>query len=165
MIARRFRTIAAAACLLALAAFSMPRLGWAEQPDGPRFNIYTQGYEKADVDEGGSYSKTESGVSVGYKWFTLGYKRSSYSWSHSDSVNFSKKGEPWDEMNKLSLDASFDGYLNDTVSWFAGGTIISGFEDQVWDSFTFAPRGGLTFSPSYDLKLHLGAVGLISPVR
>ena len=127
--------------------------GWAEQPDAPRFNIYTQGYEKADVDEGGSYSKTESGVSVGYKWFTLGYKRSSYSWSHSDSVNFSKKGEPWDEMNKLSLDASFDGYLNDTVSWFAGGTIISGFEDQVWDSFTFAPRGGLTFSPSYDLKL------------
>ena len=143
----------------------MPAASWAWESDGPRFNIYTQGYEKADVDEGGSYSKTETGVSAGYKWFTLSYKRSDFSWSDSDSVNFSKKDSPWDQLNKLTLDASFNGVLNESVSWFAGGSIISGFEDQIWESFTFAPRGGLTFTPTYDLKFHVGAAGLISPVR
>lgn len=165
MIARQFRGFTVAACLMVLAAFGMPDTSWAWESDGPRFNIYTQGYEKADVDEGGSYSKTETGVSAGYKWFTLAYKRSDFSWSHSDSVNFSKKGSPWDQLNKLTLDASFNGALGESVNWFAGGSIISGFEDQIWDSFTFAPRGGLTFSPTYDLKFHVGAAGLISPVR
>ena len=165
MIARQFRGFTVAACLMVLAAFGMPDTSCAWESDGPRFNIYTQGYEKADVDEGGSYSKTETGVSAGYKWFTLAYKRSDFSWSHSDSVNFSKKGSPWDQLNKLTLDASFNGALGESVNWFAGGSIISGFEDQIWDSFTFAPRGGLTFSPTYDLKFHVGAAGLISPVR
>lgn len=109
--------------------------------------------------------RRKPGVSAGYKWFTLAYKRSDFSWSHSDSVNFSKKGSPWDQLNKLTLDASFNGALGESVNWFAGGSIISGFEDQIWDSFTFAPRGGLTFSPTYDLKFHVGAAGLISPVR
>ena len=165
MIARQFRGFTAAACLMLLAAIGMPDASWAWESDGPRFNIYTQGYEKANVDEGGSYSKTETGVSAGYKWFTLSYKRSDFSWSDSDSVNFSKKDSPWDQLNKLTLDASFNGVLNESVSWFAGGSIISGFEDQIWESFTFAPRGGLTFTPTYDLKFHVGAAGLISPVR
>ncbi len=153
-----------AVCLAALTAFAMPETARAEQPDGPRFNVYTQGYEKADTDEGGAYSKTESGVSAGYKWFTLAYKQSEYSWSHANSVHFSK-GTPWHTLHKLSLDASFDGMFNDTLGWFASGTILSGFEDEMWDSFTFAPRGGLTFMPSYDWKFHVGAAGLISPVR
>ena len=79
MIARQFRGFTVAACLMVLAAFGMPDTSWAWESDGPRFNIYTQGYEKADVDEGGSYSKTETGVSAGYKWFTLAYKRSDFS--------------------------------------------------------------------------------------
>ena len=165
MITRQFKGFTVAACLMALAMFAMPGTSLAWESDGPRFSIYTQGYEKADVDEGGSYSKTETGVSAGYKWFTLAYKRSDYSWSHSDSVNFSRKGAPWDQLNKLTLDASFNGSLSESVSWFAGGSIVSGFEDQIWDSFTFAPRGGLTFSPNYDFKFHIGAAGLISPVR
>ena len=99
MIARQFRGFTVAACLMVLAAFGMPDTSWAWESDGPRFNIYTQGYEKADVDEGGSYSKTETGVSAGYKWFTLAYKRSDFSWSHSDSVNFSKKGSPWEQAD------------------------------------------------------------------
>ena len=140
MIARQFRGFTVAACLMVLAAFGMPDTSWAWESDGPRFNIYTQGYGKADVDEGGSYSKTETGVSAGYKWFTLAYKRSDFSWSHSDSVNFSKKGSPWDQLNKLTLDASFNGALGESVNWFAGGSIISGFEDQIWDSFMFASR-------------------------
>ena len=53
-----------------------------------------------------------------------GYKRSDFSWSHSDSVNFSKKGSPWDQLNKLTLDASFNGALGESVNWFAGGSII-----------------------------------------
>ena len=165
MIARQFRVFTAAACLMLLAAIGMPDASWAWESDGPRFNIYTQGYEKANVDEGGSYSKTETGVSAGYKWFTLSYKRSDFSWSDSDSVNFSKKDSPWDQLNKLTLDASFNGALSESVSWFAGGSLISGFEDQIDESFTFAPRGGLTFTPTYDLKFHVGAAGLISPVR
>ena len=116
MIARQFRGFTVAACLMVLAAFGMPDTSWAWESDGPRFNIYTQGYEKADVDEGGSYSKTETGVSAGYKWFTLAYKRSDFSWSHSDSVNFSKKGSPWDQLNKLTLDASFNGALGESVN-------------------------------------------------
>lgn len=54
MIARQFRGFTVAACLMVLAAFGMPDTSWAWESDGPRFNIYTQGYEKADVDEGGS---------------------------------------------------------------------------------------------------------------
>ena len=56
MIARQFRGFTVAACLMVLAAFGMPDTSWAWESDGPRFNIYTQGYEKADVDEGGSYT-------------------------------------------------------------------------------------------------------------
>ena len=141
MIARQFRGFTAAACLMLLAALGMPAASWAWESDGPRFNIYTQGYEKADVDEGGSYSKTETGVSAGYKWFTLSYKRSDFSWSDSDSVNFSKKDSPWDQLNKLTLDASFNGVLNESVSWFAGGSIISGFEDQIFSVHPLQRQG------------------------
>ena len=57
MIARQFRGFTVAACLMVLAAFGMPDTSWAWESDGPRFNIYTQGYEKADVDEGGRSSR------------------------------------------------------------------------------------------------------------
>ena len=132
--------------------------------DGPRFNVYTQGYGRADTDDGGSYSKVESGVTVGYKWLTFSYTRTKYDWSDSKSVKFSD-GEPWDELNRLALDASFDGYVNEWISWFASGTLISAFEDQIWDSFSFVPRGGLKFTPAYDWSVRVGAAGFISPVR
>ena len=67
MIARQFRGFTVAACLMVLAAFGMPDTSWAWESDGPRFNIYTQGYEKADVDAGGSYSKTDTS---GSRWPT-----------------------------------------------------------------------------------------------
>ena len=91
--------------------------------------------------------------------FTLAYKRSDFSWSHSDSVNFSKKGLTVGPAEQADAGRFVHGALGESVNWFAGGSIISGFEDRIWDSFTFAPRGGLTFSPTYDLKFHVGAAG------
>lgn len=164
MIARIFRTTAWA-CLLALAVLASPRAGMAWDSDGPRFNVHAQGYGRADADAGGSYSKVESGFSAGYKWLTFSYTRTKYDWSDSKSVGFSKGHEPWDELNRLSLDASFDGYINDSVGWFAGGALISAFEDQMWDSFSFAPHVGLKFTPAYDWAVRVGAAALISPVR
>lgn len=161
--AKRFRMMAAV-CLFALAVLAWPRTGLAWEDEGPRFNVYTQGYGRADTDDGGSYSKVESGVTAGYKWLTFSYTRTKYDWSDSKSVNFSD-GEPWDELNRLALDASFDGYVNEWISWFAAGTLISAFEDQIWDSFSFVPRGGLKFTPAYDWSVRLGAAGFISPVR
>ena len=154
-----------AVCLLALVVLGVPRLGAATETEGPRFKAFTSGYEQADVDEGGAYSKSQFGVSAGYQWFTLGYTRTNYSWSHTKDVNFSRGSEPWNELHKLSLDAAFDGYLTDGLTWFAGGSVIAGFEKDMWGSFTFAPRGGLRFSPTADLGFSVGAVGLISPVR
>ena len=162
MIAKRIALWAIAVCLTA-AGFAAPD-AWAEKTDGPRFNVFTQGYEKADTDEGGSYSKTQTGVSAGYQWFTLSYTRSEYSWSHADAVHFSN-GKPWSALHKLSFDAAFDGRFSDTLGWFAAGSVVSGFEDEMWDSFSLAPRGGLTFSPSSEWKFHAGAAGLIAPVR
>lgn len=161
----RLHRMIGAACLLALTVLAMPGAGMAWDSDGPRFNVYTQGYGRADADDGGSYSKVESGLSAGYKWLTFSYTRTKYDWSDSKSIGFSKGDEPWDELNRLSLDASFDGYVNESVSWFAGGTVISAFEDQMWDSFSFVPRVGLKFTPTYDLAVRVGAAGLISPVR
>ena len=161
---KEFGKAALAVMLTALAVFVISGRAQAEQSAGPRFSLFTQAYESADTNEGGSYSKNETGVSAGYEWFTLSYTRSNYSWSHAKSVNFSD-GTPWNKFNKLSLDASFDGMINDTVGWFAGGSVISGFEDEMWGSFTLAPRGGLRFSPDPDWKINLGVMGLISPVR
>ena len=60
MIARQFRGFTVAACLMVLAAFGMPDTSWAWERTG-RASTYTRrAMKKADVDEGGSYSKTET---------------------------------------------------------------------------------------------------------
>lgn len=131
-----------------LAAFGMPDTSWAWESDGPRFNIYTQGYEKADG-RGRFVFKTKPAYppdTNGSRWptsvptlalepFRLG--------------EFQQKGltvgpaEQTDAGRFVHRRA-----LGESVNWFAGGSTISGFERSDLDSFTFAPRG-LTFSQAH----------------
>ncbi len=151
--------------LLTFLTFVLPQAARAYGNDGPSFGFNTQTYSSADVDNGGKFSRTDMNFRVGYKWLTLAYTRSDYDWSDTGDAHISKGRNPWDTLHKISLDAHFDGYLSESVNWFAGMSVLSGFETQIWNSFSLAPRAGLSFRATPDLKLHLGAVGLVAPAH
>ena len=116
---------------------------------------------------GGEYSRTRTSVSAGYKWFTLSYLRSDYDWNQTNKVALGrdKGNKPWDHLHRLALDAKFDGWLTDNLGWFAGGTLVSGFETELSDSFSLIGRGGFSFALNPELNLRLGAIGALSPVH
>ena len=162
---KMLRNVRMALLALAFLAFAVPRAGLAYEGDGPRFGFNTQTYSKADVDSGGKYSRTDMNFRAGYKWLTFAYTRSDYDWSSTGDARISKGRNPWDTLHKLSLDAAFDGYLSESVDWFAGATLVSGFGSQVWNSFSLMPRAGLTFRATPEFKFHLGAVGIVAPAH
>lgn len=139
----------------------------AESGEGPRFHVYTQGSTKADVDDGGSYSRTRTAVSVGYKQFTLSYVRSDYNWSDTGSVALGRAGgrTPWEHLHRVALDGRFQGFLTDRIGWFAGATLVSGFEEELSDSFSAVGRGGLSFALHPEFNVRVGALGIASPVH
>lgn len=134
---------------------------------GPRFHFSGQTFSKADVDGGGTYSRTQTRASVGYQWLTLAYTRSDYDWSHTKKAFLGKSrgGTPWDRLQRVAVDASFRGEWTDSVGWFAGGTLVSGFEEQLSDSFSIVGRGGLSWMVNFDLTLRIGAIGSAAPVH
>ncbi len=151
--------------VLLLGVVVTPPAAYAYEADGPRFGFNTQAYSRADVDNGGSYSRTDMNFRAGYKWLTIAYTRSDYDWNNAGDARISRGHNPWDTLHKFSVDAAFDGYLSESVDWFAGMTLISGFESQIWDSFSLSPRAGLSFRATPDLKFHLGALGLVAPAH
>lgn len=131
-----------------------------------RLNVNTQVVGKGDVDGGGRYSRTDTNVTAGYKWFTFSYHRSDYDWSDTGRMAFSKRsGKPWDALQRLAFDAKADGQLSDSMGWFVGGTVVSAFEDEMKDSFSFLGRGGLSIVLTSEWSMKLGAIGLLSPVH
>ncbi len=160
-----FRKIQQAVLLIAFLIFALSQTVLAYTDEGPHFGFDAQTYSKADVDSGGKYSRTDMNFRAGYKWFTFAYTRSDYDWSSVSNTGISHGRNPWDTLHHLSLDAAFDGYLSESVDWFAGVTLLSGFESQVWDSFSLAPRAGLSFRATPDLKFNLGATGIIAPAH
>lgn len=140
----------------------------AQAEDAPvRFDIFTQGYGKAEVDNrGGEFSVVNTNIMAGYKWFTFNYSRSEYDWEHSSALPFGKKqGEPWKTLHNLAFDAKTGGQLTDTVGWFAGGTLTSGFESEIANSFSLGGRGGLTWEVNEDFRIRAGGIGLLSPAH
>ena len=155
-----------ALCTLAFfLSIVVPRSVCASETDGLRFGFNTQSYSRSDVDSGGKYSRTDMNFRAGYRWLTLAYTRSDYDWSSTGDARIGRGRNPWDTLHKLSLDAAFDGYLSENVDWFAGMTLVSGFESQIEKSFSLAPRAGLSFRATPDLKFHLGATGLLAPAH
>ncbi|MEG2140538.1 MAG: hypothetical protein RRY20_07105, partial [Bilophila sp.] len=123
-------------CFLTFIVMALLATSVQAQDEAPRFNISTQGVNSASVDNrGAEYSVFNTNVMAKYKWFTLNYSRSDYNWEHTSALPFSKhKGNPWDTLHLLALDAKTEGPLSDTFGWFAGGTLSSGFEDQIANS-------------------------------
>lgn len=135
--------------------------------EGLRFHFSGQTFGKADVDNGGAYSRTQTKASVGYQWLTLFYTRSDYDWSHTNKVSLgkSRSGTPWERLQRVAVDASFRGDWTDNLGWFAGGTVLSGFEEELSDSFSVVGRGGLSWMVNFDLTLRIGAIGSATPVH
>ena len=136
------------------------------QTDMPKFEISTRAYTKGDVDDrNGKYSVTKTNITASYRWFTLSYTHSDYDWKHPGRLPFGNGDDPWDTFHKLMLDAHTDDYITENLSWFGGATVVSGFEDEMTDSFSLIGRGGLRYAFTPELGVSLGAVGMLSPVH
>ena len=136
------------------------------QTEMPKFEVSTRAYTKGDVDDrNGKYSVTKTNITASWRWFTLSYTHSDYDWKHPNRLPFGNGDDPWDTFHKLMFDAKTDDAITENLSWFGGATLVSGFEDEMTDSFSLIGRGGLRYNFSSDLGVSAGAVGMLSPVH
>ena len=158
--------------------FVVPALAGAEDPwyadpeqtaggtAQPWFRLFAHGSSKADVGgRSGEYSTAGFTAMGGYRWFTLAYTRTEYQWSKTASLPFGKGSKPWNTLQKVSLDAATDGMFTERLGWFAGGTLLTGFENELRDSFSLVGRAGLSVELNANLRARIGALWMWAPAH
>lgn len=168
-------TIRSAAAILGLSlmfastASASEVLYQAYGPDTDPLNVTVNSrfIGNADMEhDRGSYSVSQYGAAIDYKWFSLTYNKADYHWSDVSSLAFGNgKDDPWDSLQTLSFGAKTDGRFNENLGWFVGGTVISGFEKDMEDSFSLFYRGGFTYRFNDEWSGSLGIMGLASELN
>ena len=138
----------------------------ARDDDGVRARAWGGTVLKADLDgHSGGYGVVNSGVSLGWRWFTLTYNNNHYSWNNVDRLPLGdKRSDPWDSLNNLDFDATFDGNFTGNLGWFAGANVYSGWEKDISDSFGAGGRLGISYKLGQNWRLRLGAFLLYHPI-
>lgn len=142
-------------------------LRYAYGADSDPLNITVNGRAVGDAEVGkGSFGITEYGAGIEYKWFSMSYSRADYNWSDVGGLPFGNgSDDPWDSLQTLTFGAKADGSFTDTLGWFAGGTVISGFEEDMDGSFSLFYRGGITYRFSDEWRASLGLMGIASQLN
>jgi hypothetical protein len=112
----------------------------------------------------GGYSFTRAGAALNWRWLTLSYTASHFSWDKPESLPFGNQRDvPWDYLHTLDLNAAFSGPLSAGLDWFAGGNIYSSWEKELSNSFGFGGRAGIVWEAAKNWKLRLGAFLMYHP--
>jgi len=95
---------------------------------------------------------------VGYRDFFFTYERQDYSWNGAGMLPFGDSvSDPWETLHSMSLGYARQGRINSSWSYFAAGSVMALFEEQMQDSYGFGAAAGATYAYSPALKFTLGA--------
>ncbi len=85
-------------------------------------------------------------------------------WYHFEDAAAFAPGfdEPWDNVSRLSISALYSRAIDETWSWFAGGSVTSAGEHgaEFEDTLTFGGFGGVNYKVNDKLEVGAGAVVL-----
>jgi hypothetical protein len=121
-------------------------------------NASLDGYE-------GGYSFTRAGAALSWRWLTLSYTASRFSWDNAEALPFGNQRDvPWEYLHTLDLNAAFSGQTGVAgLNWFAGGNVYSSWEKEMSNSFGFGGRAGIVWDVAKNWRLRLGAFLMYHP--
>lgn len=120
----------------------------------PNFYVNTDVMASGDANINGTDTdlKTSSfGVNVGNEYMTIGYMHTEY--------NFSGSFDPFDSLNKFTVDLRTERALSTSLVGYAGVTLGTLFEDDIslGDSYSISPRLALGWTFMNGMTAYVGA--------
>lgn len=139
----------------------------AKSKAGVRLSATAEHTDQADVEDGeGAVAVTTLGLKASWMFVSAGYEQRRFHWDDTDELPLGDN--PFDTLHELSVGANYGGpladWLDEGFSWFVGGGVSSGFEEEVDDSFSGSARLGLGYDWAEDWSFRLGGAFSASPV-